>query len=366
MPRRIPIYLVILFLSCLSACDQSDGETYRLALENPSWQVEYTDSTALFIGVHAVDENVVWVSGSGGRFVRTTDGGATWSPGIVPGADSLQFRDVHAFDADTAFLLSIGNGSSSRIYLTEDGGATWSKVFQNDDPNAFFDCFSFWSRDRGFAFSDSYESEFHLIQTNDGGASWSRIDPGAVPDAREGEGAFAASGTCVVTRPGGLGWFSTGASSVDTRVIRTSDYGVTWSEAPTPIRSDSPTSGIFTLSFLDDSNGIAMGGEFNVADTLVLNVAVTDDGGVSWHAAGQSNLAGSIFGASYVPGTPTPTIVAVAPTGTDYSTDNGMTWTRIDSSSYWSVAFVNAGVGWAVGPQNIARIQNERAPYERL
>ncbi len=364
MPRRIPIFPAILFLSLLPACDRSDRASYRQAMQNPSWQIQYTDSTALFIGIYAVDENVVWVSGTGGRFVRTTDGGTTWSPGVVPGADSLQFRDVHAIDADTAFLLSIGNGPSSRIYLTEDGGATWSMVFQNDDPNAFYDCFSFWSRDRGFAFSDSYENEFHLIQTNDGGASWSRVDPAALPDARDGEGGFAASGTCVVTRPGGLAWFSTGASSVDTRVIRTTDYGATWSEAPTPIRSDSPTSGIFTLSFLDDSNGIAMGGEFNVADTLLLNAAVTDDGGVSWRAAGRSNLTGSIFGASYVPGAPTPTIVAVAPTGTDFSVDNGMTWTRIDSSSYWSVAFINAHTGWAVGPRNIARIQMGRAQHK--
>jgi len=362
MLRLSTIKLVSICCIVSMSCGQSEESSQRLALENPSWQVQYTDSTALFIGVHAVDENVVWVSGTGGRFVRTSDGGATWSPGVVPGADSLQFRDVHAIDANTAFLLSIGNGLSSRIYLTEDGGATWSMVYQNDDLNAFFDCFSFWSRDRGFAFSDSYENEFHLIQTNDGGASWSRIDPTVVPDARDGEGAFAASGTCVVTRPGGLGWFSTGASSVDTRVIRTTDYGETWSEAPTPIRSDSPTSGIFTLSFLDDSNGIAMGGEFNVADTLVLNVAVTEDGGASWSAAGQSNLRGSVFGASFVPRAPTPTIVAVAPTGTDYSVDNGMSWTRIDSSSYWSVAFVSADAGWAVGPQKIARIINDHTP----
>ncbi len=353
----------VLLLTCALAiisCDRRNDELASLGLEYPSWEVQYSDSTALFIGISVVDESTVWVSGSGGRFVRTTDGGSTWQAGVVSGADSLQFRDVHAFDANTAFLLSIGSGTDSRIYRTDDSGDTWTMVFQNQDPNSFFDCFSFWDENTGFAFSDSYENEFRLIQTNDGGTTWSRIDPALVPDAHEGEGAFAASGTCVVTRPGGLGWFSTGSSSVDTRVIRTSDFGQTWSESRTPIRSDSPTSGIFTLSFLDDAHGIAMGGEFVVADTLVLNVAVTEDGGATWNAAGQSNLTGSVFGSSYVPNAPTPTIVGVAPTGTDYSTDNGMTWSRIDSSSYWSVAFVHADAGWAIGPQNIARIQNDR------
>ena len=337
-----------------------DENASTLGLENPSWNIQYTDTTALFIGISAVDESTVWVSGSGGRFVKTTNGGSSWTAGVVPGADSVQFRDVHAFDGNRAFVLSIGPGTDYRIYKTTDGGSTWGMSFQNQDPNGFFDCMSFWDENRGIAFSDSYEGEFQLIQTSDGGESWSRIDPEVVPDAHDGEGAFAASGTCVVTRPGGLGWFSTGASSVDTRVIRTTDFGATWTEAPTPIRSDSPTSGIFTLSFLDDDNGIAMGGEYNVADTLVLNVAVTHDGGASWAEAGQSNLTGSIFGSSYVPGAPTGTIVGVAPTGTDYSTDNGATWTRIDSSDFWSVAFVHADAGWAIGPQNIARIHNDR------
>ncbi len=354
----------VLIAACaltIISCDRQVDEVVSLGLENPYWEVQYSDSTALFIGISAVDESTVWVSGSGGRFVRTTDGGSTWKAGVVPGADSLQFRDVHAFNSNTAFLLSIGSGTDSRIYRTDDGGDTWTMVFQNQDPNGFFDCFSFWDEDTGFAFSDSYENEFQLIQTSDGGTTWTRIDPARVPDAREGEGAFSASGTCVVTRPGGLGWFSTGASSVDTRVIRTKDYGKTWSESPTPIRSDSPTSGIFTLSFLDDSRGIAMGGEYSVADSLVLNVAITTDGGATWNTAGQSNLTGSVFGSSFVPNAPTPTIVGVAPTGTDYSTDHGMTWTRIDSTSYWSVAFVHADAGWAIGPRNIARIKNDRA-----
>jgi photosystem II stability/assembly factor-like uncharacterized protein len=346
----------------LSACDQEAGNDASVGIVNPSWHIQYSDSTALFIGISVVDEYTVWVSGSGGKYVRTTDGGETWIPGTVPGADSLQFRDVHAFDATTAYLLSIGNGPSSRIYRTDDAGSTWNMVFQNEDPNGFFDCFSFWDRDHGIAFSDSYENEFQLITTDDGGTSWNRIDPALVPDAREGEGAFAASGTCVVTRPGGYGWFSTGASSVDTRVIRTTDYGATWTEAPTPIASFSSSSGIFSLSFLDDMTGVALGGEYSNPDTLVQNVAVTSDGGASWKLGGQSNLTGSIFGGTYVPDAPSPTIVAVAPTGTDLSTDNGMTWTRIDSSSFWTVGFVHAGAGWAAGPTNIARLVNNRQP----
>src|SRR6202008_2061757 len=100
-------------------------------------------TTALLIAVSPVNDNVVWVSGARGTWLRTTDGGGTWQSGQVPGADSLQFRDVHAVDANTAYLLSIGNGPQSRIYKTTDAGQTWKLQFTNTEPQGFYDCFDF-------------------------------------------------------------------------------------------------------------------------------------------------------------------------------------------------------------------------------
>lgn len=330
-----------------------------------TWETQYEDSTALFIGLHAVDAQTVWVAGTGGRVGRTVDGGTTWEIGVVPGTDSLQFRDVHGISADVAYALTIGNGTDSRIYRTEDGGASWAESFRNEDPNAFFDCLSFWDAERGFAFSDSFEGEFTLMRTMDGGASWSRIDPSLVPDARDGEGAFAASGTCVVTRPGGLGWFTTGASGVDTRVIRTTDYGDTWQETVTPIPSDAGTAGIFSLAMLTNMDGMIFGGDFGQPDSVFANAAVTSDGGATWTLAEPAPLGGSIFGGSAVPGANVqgddgkgadlPAYVGVAPTGSAWTLDNGATWTRIDSTAFWTVDFHSAEAGWAAGPGRIAR-----------
>src|SRR5687767_4242647 len=106
-------------------------------------------TTALLIAVSPVNDSVVWVSGAQGTYVRTTNGGATWQAGRVPGADSLQFRDVHAVDANTAYLLSIGNGNQSRIYKTTDAGANWKLQFTNPDSAGFYDCMDFWDPKRG-------------------------------------------------------------------------------------------------------------------------------------------------------------------------------------------------------------------------
>jgi photosystem II stability/assembly factor-like uncharacterized protein len=324
----------------------------------PSWSVQYADSAALFIGMSVVDTSTVWAAGTGGRVARTTDGGRTWSVAVVPGADSLQFRDVAAFSDREAFVLSIGNGPMSRIYHTTDGGSSWRLSFENQDPKAFFDCFSFWDRKRGVAFSDSHDGQFTLIRTMDGGATWERVDTSKVPEARPGEGGFAASGTCITTRPGGLAWFGTGASAVDTRVFRTSDYGATWQAAPTPIASPSTTAGIFSIAFRDDEHGVIVGGDDGHRDSLYDNVAVTSDGGVTWTMAGRTGLPGAMFAVAYVPGAAEPTLVAVCPQGSAYSSDEGRTWTRIDAKNYWTAAFASTDAGWAAGQGQISRIRN--------
>lgn len=354
-PFRTPaLAFALAAAACTVADEGADPAAGAGALMDPSWHVQLADSARRFIALSIVDASTVWAAGQPGTWARTVDGGATWTVGTVPGADTLLFRDVHAFSADEAFLLSIGNGEASRIYRTADGGATWSLSFLNTDPNAFFDCFSFWDRDRGVAFSDSHEGEFTLIRTEDGGATWTRVDPAAVPDARPGEGAFAASGTCVETRPGGLGWFVTGASGVDTRVMRTTDWGATWQDAPTPVPSTQGDEGLASVVFFDDLRGAAFG---TAHDTAATNVALTADGGATWTRGGRA-LDGVVYGAAVVPGAPTPTLVAASPRGSAWSADGGVTWTRFDTTNTWTVAFLGAEVGWAGGVGHLSRIVN--------
>ena len=59
---------------------------------------------------------------------------------------------------------------------------------------------------------------------------------------------------------------------------------------------------------------------------------------------------------TFVPRTRANTLVAVGLTGTDVSTDDGKTWTNVDSTAYNSAAFASEAFGWAVGPKGrIAR-----------
>jgi photosystem II stability/assembly factor-like uncharacterized protein len=314
------------------------------------WELQPSGTTASFRGLSVVNDRIAWASGTRGTVVRTTDGGATWRVITVPGADSLDFRDIAAFDARRAYVLSIGNGNASRIYKTVDGGATWALQFTNSDSAAFYDCFDFWSPERGLAMSDPMMGRFRVIGTSDGGATWTELPPERIPPALPGEAAFAASGSCLVVNRPDNAWIASGGGA-DARVYRSGTGGINWQVTATPLRSGAGTRGIFSLAFADGRRGIAVGGDYQAPTDATDNVALTDDGGVTWRVP-VGRPSGYRSGVAYVPGTDGRVVVAVGTSGSDYSTDGGETWTPIDTLAFNTVAFGrgSSSAGWAVGP----------------
>lgn len=319
------------------------------------WLPQNSNTTARFRGVSAVSSKVAWASGTNGTYARTVDGGATWQAATVPGAEKLDFRDVEAFDANTAYLLSIGDGENSRIYKTTDGGATWSLQFTSHIPKAFFDAIAFWDTNNGIAVSDPVEGKFVVIRTTDGGATWKQIPPASIPPALPNEGAFAASGTCLVVQGKSNVWFGTGGAassgSQGARVFRSADKGQTWTVASTPILSSNASSGIFSLAFRDAMNGIAVGGDYRKEKEAADNIASTSDGGRTWTLITDAHLSGFRSAVAFLnPGVRKSALVAVGPSGSDYSADDGATWKSIGAVGYHAFSFVPRDkTGWAVG-----------------
>lgn len=336
MNRKI---LLILSIICLAL---------TAALAGAQWTAQSSGTTARFRGISAVSDKVAWASGAGGTYARTTDGGKTWQAATVPGAEKLDFRDVEAFDADTACLLSIGEGENSRIYKTTDGGRNWKLQFTSKNPKAFFDAIAFWDKNHGLAMSDPVDGKFVIIRTADGGATWQQIPSENMPPALPGEGAFAASGTCLVVQGRNNVWFGTGGAA-RARVFRSGDGGATWQVADTPILSANASSGIFSLAFRDALNGIAVGGDYRKENEAVDNIAITSDGGRTWKLVRNSGLAGFRSAVAWIPGTRSE-LVAVGPSGSDYSSDGGFTWRSIGTTGYHTFSPARRGrTGWAAG-----------------
>jgi photosystem II stability/assembly factor-like uncharacterized protein len=343
---RISAPVLALMLLTTPGCDApvADAAPSTAPAFTTTNQVSGTD--ALLIGISPVDDRVVWISGARGTWLRTVDGGATWEVGQVPGADSLQFRDVHAIDEDTAWLLSIGNGSQSRIYRTIDGGETWALQFMGDDPRGFYDCFDFWDERRGIVIGDEVDGEVSMLATYDGGETWSAVPSGRLPVAQPGEGSFAASGTCLVAGSEGRAWAV--ASNPDYgRLLRTIDYGESWSVDTLPLTVRAGV-GPQSVSFRDDSHGMVLQGGADSRPTDV-GAAYSADGGHTWTPRTRPPLTVGVWGATYVPGSDPPTLVAVSPSGAALTTDEGLTWSTIDANDYWTVGFASPDAGWAVG-----------------
>ena len=302
-------------------------------------------STSSMRGVSVVDEQVVWASGSGGVVLRSVDGGTTWAPRPVPEADSLDFRDIEAFDSLHAFVLSAGE--DGRIYRTTDGGATWRMQFRNLTRGAFFDCFAFFSRHSGIAMSDPVDGRFLLVSFAD--TSWTPLPQPNRPEADSAEAAFASSGTCV-TIAGTRAYFATGGGE-SARVFWSADRGQTWQPSATPVPAGSSSAGIFSLAFRDENNGIAIGGDYQ-KPTQEARLALTTDGGETWRVAGKTSyVSGAAWSRSG------DALLAVGTPGTRLSRDRGVTWVMLDSLEYNAVQFASERIAYAVGPRGrIARL----------
>jgi len=356
---RNPVVLLVASLLA-AACSSSEvpEATPPVPLSQVRLEPQQSGTDVLLQAVSAVDENVVWVSGHGGTWARSLDGGVTWTAHVMPGADTLQFRDVHALDADRAWLLSAGSGELSRIYRTLDGGMTWEMQFLNPEPEGFYDCLEFRDAEHGIVYGDAVDGELRILRTRDGGRTWEYSRSLDIPSALAGEGGFAASGTCVALGPAGRAWIGTGAADT-ARVLATLDDGRTWTAVPTPLPAGE-AAGIFTLAFRDSLHGVILGGDLSRPDEHTDNVAVTSDGGASWNLVGRPVLPGAVYGAAYVPDAPTPTLVAVGPHGADWSADEGRTWSPADTVAYWGLDIASSAAGWLVGPEGrIVRISFE-------
>jgi len=324
---------------------------FSVSIASAQWQKQTVDTKASLRGLDVVSEKVVWASGTGGTFLKTIDGGKTWTVGKVPGAEKLDFRDIEAFDANTAYVLSIGDGESSRIYKTTDGGATWKMQFKNSNPKAFFDALAFWDEKHGIAMSDPVDGKYVLLKTDDG-ENWTPMDTSKMPAAKTGEAAFAASGTCLITNGKKNAFIVSGGT--DARVFRSTDRGLTWSVADTPFVKGTAGSGIFSIAMWDAKRGVIVGGNYEKPDENTNNAAFTPVGGKYWVPA--SGLNGYRSGVAYIDKY---TVIAVGTNGSDISMNGGGTWTAMNTPGGSDIKDLNAvaskgkDTAWAVGANGL-------------
>lgn len=329
--------LALILLVVSIGCSQKETHIESISL--------ISNTNALLQAISIVDKNVAWVSGHQATFIRTTDGGINWRP-FRYSNDTLQFRDIHAFDHTEAVIMSAGPGKLSRIFKFSDLSG-FREVYVMPHEEGFLNTIEFWENGKGLAFGDSFNGELFVMITNDKGETWERIDPSVLPPAGAGEGGFAASGACVSLLPGGRAWIGTGAGG-NSRVLFTDNFGRTWSDYEVPIvKGDA--AGITSIHMVDLSTGLIVGGDLAKTDEYTDNVAITRDGGKTWQLAGQPITKGAFYGSDIIPWKKGFLMIACGPKGMDYSDDVGLTYTNLDTLNYWAVDLHKTGFGYVAG-----------------
>jgi photosystem II stability/assembly factor-like uncharacterized protein len=330
------------------------------AMPAPFWEAQPAATAAAagasLRGVRAVSAAVAWASGSRGTVLRTADGGRTWARRPVPGADSLDFRSVWAFDSLTAVVASAGEAAEgqARIYRTADGGRTWALAHRDTTRGVFYDAVAFWDADHGLVLSDPPEGpaprRFTVLATSNGGRTWARTPAAGLPDARPGEAAFAAGNAALAVAGSTRAWFVTGGPA-GARAYATATGGARWDVVPVPVAPRSASAGLFAAACASDRVCVAVGGDYQAPRAGAGQIARTEDGGGRWE---RTDLGGSApgywSGLAYAPAARA--FVAVGGGGTAVSRDAGRTWAVVDTATLNAVSFApRAAAGWAVGPR---------------
>ncbi len=313
-----------------------------VACSNPEVKVgkaQYNEHHPSVRGLSIVDDNIVWVSGTNGVIQQSLNGN-DWVSFVERDKDTLDFRDIHAFNEKTAIIMSSGNGCV--IYKTKDVCKSWKKVYENDNPKVFFDGMDFWDNQNGIAFSDPIDNELFLIETKDGGDSWQQLQPIKIPKTFKDEAGFAASGTGIQCVGDSTVLIGTGGGKYS-RVFISYNRGKTWEVVNTPMRSGE-ASGIYSLCFMDEKNGVVVGGNYLDSTNVEGNCAYTKDGGKTW----QVPVTPPNGYRSCVTYNGDGIYIACGRTGVDVSYDYGKNWEPISTEGFYTCVVKNNN-GWLFG-----------------
>lgn len=296
------------------------------ALHSQNIKTLQTGTKTSIRGLSVVDNSVSWVSGSNGWTSLTTDGGLTWKWNQIPGYGKFDFRDIEAFSSTDAIIVSAG--SPAFILLTRDGGQTWKEVYKNESPDIFLDGMDFQNRQNGVIYGDPIKGKMQLLRTSDGGLSWNPINDKLKVDLIEGEASFAASGTGIRILKNGRTFIVSGGKQ--SRIFVSKNLGDSWNIYPCPIIQGKNSAGPFSIAFISNKRGVAVGGDYLLDSISLNNMLLTNNGGKTWQKPNTSP-SGYKSAIEYISAK---LLITTGTSGTDISRDGGRNWEKLTSEGF--------------------------------
>ncbi|MDD2793161.1 MAG: oxidoreductase [Sediminibacterium sp.] len=330
--------------------------------QQPSVQVLEQERATSIRGMSVVTDQLIWVSGSAGSVGKSEDGGKTWKWITVPNHASRDFRDIEAFDENTALIMAVGE--PALILKTKDGGRQWYTVYEDDTKGVFLDAMDFVQSDSsytGAVIGDPINQQLYYLITDDAGETWIKTwrenEAEGIPYFREQEGFFAASGTNIQFAHWGAEdqvFFVSGGST--SRLFCTYNCQRVVS---IPLLQGSSSTGANSIALSPErGKAVIVGGDYTKDSSSAGNcvlVTMDEQKGSFSFSNPQTNPHGYRSCVIYLN---TRQLVACGTSGIDISLDGGNNWKLISSDSYHVVQKAKKGnaVFLAGGKGRIARL----------
>ncbi len=300
--------------------------------------------------ITVLNDSSVAYAGSNGFFgIMDVSGKHIYSHQIKYDTIYPEFRAIAATN-NAIFILSIGNPALLYQYKND----TLKLVYKEENKKVFYDAMQFFDDKNGIAMGDPTDNCLSVIKTNDGGNSWYKIPCSKLPKVEQGEAAFAASNTNLKVINNNV-WMVTGGKKI--RVFHSFDKGKNWTVTTTPIIQGKNTTGIYTVDFFDENNGIIAGGDYTNKSEASINKAITNDGGKTWKPIAKNSSPNYVSCVQYVPDSNGKKVVAVSTNGIFYSKNDGKNWEKLSDKGYYSIQFVTKNLAWLSGNNVIAKIK---------
>ncbi len=300
-------------------------------------------------GLSVVTDKIVWCSGSNGKVAKSTNGGRSFVWQTVPGYEKRDFRDIEAFDANTAVIIAVAEPAI--ILKTHDGGITWNKVFEDTTKGMFLDAMDFLDEKEGVVVGDPVNGKFFFAYTKDAGSYWTPFNTVAVPDS--GEAFFASSGSNIKVVAKQMGEESSllyASGGTKSRLFSNDiPHGLTL-----PIVQGKESTGANSIA-VSGKKAVVVGGDF-AQDTATANNCVLLDfsDGINLTIP-QTPPHGYKSSVVFID---TQTLIACGTSGVDLSYDGGLNWQPISKESFHVVQRAKKGNGifLAGGKGRIAKV----------
>lgn len=306
-------------IACLSISIFTSAQSIKLLHE---------DSLS-FRGLSVVDNHVLWVSGTKGTIGKSIDGGTTWKWIKVSGFENTDFRDIEAFDKNTAIIMGIAD--PAYILRTSDGGDSWQTVYENKTSGIFLDAMEFWNDMYGIVVGDPIDDRIFIGRTFDGGKTWQSNPENNKPVADSGEACFASSGTNIRMLSKSEAVIITGGAS--------SHIFIRNKKIQLPIIQGTQSTGANSIAIKNKKTMIVVGGDFTQKNDTTKNCVITNDGGLTW----QFPLNSPKGYRSCVEYLSKKTWITCGLNGVDLSNDAGKNWTPISTESFHVVRKAKKG-----------------------